>query len=161
MISGKENANELKLKKKIEENEQKINFHQNNLEKSRQSKKIIQDRSKNIDKEMDEVKSEILKYTIEMELIKQKIQLSKQNVISSKQMTYDNFIKVQILEKTISRDFEDIKNRYNWSLTEKLSKRIDIYSQLQKKLNINYIIIKKLDFSRDFLNEFRLSDDNT
>ena len=161
MINGKENANELKLKKKIEENEHKINFHQNNLEKSRQTKKIIQDRSKNIDKEIDEVKAEILKYTIEMGIIKKKIELSKQNHIISKQMTYDNFIAVQILEKKISRDFEDIKTRYNWSLYEKLSKRIDIFSSLQKKLNINYIIIKKLDFRPDFLNEFKLSDDNT
>lgn len=52
-----------------------------------------------------------------------------------------------------------INNNYNQSLEYKLKKNIDQLTNLQKNMNLNYLIVKKLDFNQEFLNHFRLEED--
>ena len=164
------------LSKEILKLENQIAQISNSTGKIEQSKKILSSKSSKLNEEIEDRKREILKYTTEIAKYKERIKAAKEDDLVSFTFFYTlllfqltannnnlgaNAIDINIKEKKISDDIKLINQNYNQSLYEKLKTNINSLISIQKNLRINYIIVKKLELKQEFLNSFRLNDDNT
>jgi hypothetical protein len=67
---------------------------------------------------------------------------------------------VVIKSEQINKDFENIQKFYNAHLKEKLRTKVDKLYSLERKLNVKYILIKKMDINEEFLLKLKIIESN-
>lgn len=150
----------MKLEKELKE----LNEINQKLQKQ---KKSMTENNDFLLSDIENKRLEILAYNKELsnltkhgaQTLKDKDEQNKENIkiVQKESSSQDNFLLVK--ENTIFKYLLSIQKAYNQSLQIKLKQNIDSLTSLQKEMRVNYIIIKKLDISEEFLKSYGLKEE--